>query len=505
LNLPLIDYVKIIPVYLAIFFVIIALYRLFSAIEFAKKNRNFLLALFSLLVFSLLRLTENIWLDYLVLNGTASVVSLSLQVLWWLALSFTANQFLDFFLWNGVLRRNGTLIIPILIKQTISLFVYMFFAAGILHFVFEQPITPLLATSGVVAIILGYSAQNTLSDVFAGLSLGLTRTFEKGEWIVVNEQLGRVVDMNWRVVTFETELETELTIPNSVVSKSKIVNFNRPNGHRVDLIKVHIEIDASVDLVKACMLEAARNCSKILQTPAPLAHVYEFTPRGVIYRLMFHTSEPFLAKIRDQFFSGLWYALRRQGVAIARHEITLVPPVEKGPLPDPLAELKPLFNAHEIFSILTEAEIDQIAQASRRLEVGFPEIMVRQGQESSALYIIAKGALGVYIDGEQGMLQNVANLGQGNLFAEISLLTGDLCTATVRADSEAVVYRIDRDALRPLLDARPEIIEKLGEMMALRLAETEKAKEDVEARMEDGMQDPLAHRLAARIKELFSL
>ena len=91
--------------------------------------------------------------------------------------------------------------------------------------------------------------------------------------------------MNWRVVTFETELETELTIPNSVVSKSKIVNFNRPNGHRVDLIKVHIEIDASVDLVKACMLEAARNCSKILQTPAPLAHVYEFTPRGVIYRL----------------------------------------------------------------------------------------------------------------------------------------------------------------------------------------------------------------------------
>jgi small-conductance mechanosensitive channel len=285
LNLPLIDYVKIILVYLAIFFVIIALYRLFSAIEFAKKNRNFLLALFSLLVFSLLRLTENIWLDYLVLNGTASVVSLSLQVLWWLALSFTANQFLDFFLWNGVLRRNGTLIIPILIKQTISLFVYMFFAAGILHFVFEQPITPLLATSGVVAIILGYSAQNTLSDVFAGLSLGLTRTFEKGEWIVVNEQLGRVVDMNWRVVTFETELETELTIPNSVVSKSKIVNFNRPNGHRVDLIKVHIEIDASVDLVKACMLEAARNCSKILQTPAPLAHVYEFTPRGVIYRL----------------------------------------------------------------------------------------------------------------------------------------------------------------------------------------------------------------------------
>ena len=52
----------------------------------------------------------------------------------------------------------------------------------------------------------------------------------------------------------------------------------------------------------------------------------------------------------------------------------------------------------------------------------------------SALYIIAKGALGVYINADGGTLLNVATLGPSNLFAEISLLTGDACNATVRAD-----------------------------------------------------------------------
>jgi CRP-like cAMP-binding protein len=139
------------------------------------------------------------------------------------------------------------------------------------------------------------------------------------------------------------------------------------------------------------------------------------------------------------------------------------------------------------------------------LEVGFPEIMVRQGQESSSLYIIAKGSLGVYIDMPDGSMQNVASLGPSNLFAEISLLTGDLCNATVRADGEAVVYRIDRDALRPVLDARPEIVKKLSEMMAERMAATGKAKEEVASQTQGDKDETLANRLAGRIKELFSL
>ncbi|MFT6674216.1 MAG: small-conductance mechanosensitive channel/CRP-like cAMP-binding protein [Sulfitobacter sp.] len=502
--MPILDYLKITLAYLAIFVVITVLYRSFAAIRFANKNRNFLIAFCSLLIFSSLLMTERLWQSYLFLNGTAWIVSLGLKVMWWLALSFSANQFLDFFLWNGVLKKNGSLVIPILLKQAISLFVYMFFAAGIMHFVFEQPITPLLATSGVVAIVLGYSAQSTLSDVFGGLSLGLSRTFEKGEWIVVNDQLGKVMDMNWRVVTFETEFETEMTIPNSVVAHSKIVNFNRPNGHRLAVLKIHIEKDASLDLVKRCILEAAGNCGKILQTPAPVAHIYEYTAHGVIYRLLFHTRMPFLSAIRDEVYSGLWYALRRDGVSIHRHQISMTDPLEKPIAPDPLEELKPLLKSHEIFAMMTEDEIDQLAQASQRLEVGFPQIMVRQGQESRALYIIANGALGVYIDMDGGAMQNVANLGPSNLFAEISLLTGDLCNATVRADSEAIVYRIDRDALRPVLDARPEIVEKLSELMAERMAATGKAKEDL-AKSQSGSEETLASRLAGRIKELFSL
>ncbi|MEP1207388.1 MAG: mechanosensitive ion channel family protein [Rhizobiaceae bacterium] len=500
------DYLKIVLVYLAIFAFIVVLYRAFSAIEFAKRNRNFLIAFFSLMLFSALFVTESLWRDLLFQNGTSEIAYLALKVLWWIALSLTANQFLDFFLWNGLLKKDGELVIPILLKQTISLFVYLFFAAGILHFVFEQPITPLLATSGVVAIVLGYSAQSTLSDVFGGLSLGLTRIFEKGDWIVVNDQLGQVVDMNWRVVTFVTELETELTIPNSVVAKSKIVNYSRPVGYRADVLFIHIERDAPIDAVKSCILKAAADSDLILNDPPPEAGVYEYGPRGVVFRLFFYTKMPFLLSVRNQLYSGLWYGLRRAGISIFHEEISIVESTKNDLQPDPLEELKPMLKVHQIFSIMTNKEIDQLSLAAKRMAVGGPEVMVRQGQESASLYIIASGSLGVYIDIEGGGMQNVATLGPSNLFGEISLLTGDLCNATVRSDSEAVVYRIDRDDLRPVFEARPKLIDRLSEMMAQRLEATDKAKEELAAKSKsDKQDDSLANRLAGRIKELFSI
>lgn len=500
------DYVNIILIYGSILVTLFILYRVFSSIEFAKQNRNFLISLCSLIVFTALYIVEPYWGETLFKNGTAETASMILKVLWWVSLSFTANQFLDFFLWNGILKKDGTLVIPILLKQTISLFVYLLFAAGILHFVFEQPITPLLATSGVVAIVLGYSAQSTLSDVFGGLSLGLTRIFEKGDWIVVDEQLGRVIDMNWRVVTFETEFESELTIPNSVVAKSKIVNFSRPKGYRADVLKIHIEKDAPIHIVKACILKAAADSSRIMDTPAPLAGVYEYTPGGIIYSVFFYTRMPYLVAIRNELLSGLWYGLQREGISVSRTEVSIIDPVWKPANPDPLDELKPLLTSHKIFSVMTDEEIGLLCRSARRMAVGFPEIIVRQGQDSSALYIIAKGELGVYIDTEDGGMQNVANLGPSNLFAEISLLTGDKCTATVRADSEAVIYRIDRDALRPVLDARREIIDSLSEMMAERMTATSKAKEDLATQASAGKKDKsLTNRLASRMKELFSL
>ena len=77
--------------------------------------------------------------------------------------------------------------------------VYAGMLLSILAFVFAVPVGALIATSGVFAIILGLALQNTLSDVFSGIALGLGRPYVLGDWIVLSDGTeGRVVETNWR-------------------------------------------------------------------------------------------------------------------------------------------------------------------------------------------------------------------------------------------------------------------------------------------------------------------
>ena len=74
-----------------------------------------------------------------------------------------------------------------LLRDIVVGVVYLSIGLSILAFVFGIPIGTLVATSGVVAIILGLALQNTLSDVFSGIALSLRRPYVIGDWIVLSD------------------------------------------------------------------------------------------------------------------------------------------------------------------------------------------------------------------------------------------------------------------------------------------------------------------------------
>src|SRR6202011_1478513 len=91
--------------------------------------------------------------------------------------------------------------------------------------VLALPIGGLLATSGVLAIVLGLALQNTLADVFAGIAFGIEAPFNVGDRISLGDKTeGTVVQMNWRSIRILTDGDDVAIVPNSVVAKSDIVN-----------------------------------------------------------------------------------------------------------------------------------------------------------------------------------------------------------------------------------------------------------------------------------------
>jgi hypothetical protein len=103
--------------------------------------------------------------------------------------------------------------------------IYIATALVVLNSVFSLPVNGLLATSGVVAIVLGLALQNTLADVFAGMAVGVEAPFSVGDRNQIDEKIeGQVVQVNWRSIRIQTDGDDIAIIPNSQIAKAQIVN-----------------------------------------------------------------------------------------------------------------------------------------------------------------------------------------------------------------------------------------------------------------------------------------
>ena len=110
---------------------------------------------------------------------------------------------------------------------------YLVVLLTIVSTVFGLPIGGLVATSGVIAIVLGLALQNTLADVFAGIAVGIERPYAIGDQIWLDGPIeGEVTQINWRSVQIRTFGNDIATVPNSLVAKSRIINrsFPSPRG-----------------------------------------------------------------------------------------------------------------------------------------------------------------------------------------------------------------------------------------------------------------------------------
>jgi zinc transporter ZupT len=108
---------------------------------------------------------------------------------------------------------------------------------------------------------------------------------------------------------------------------------------------------------------------------------------------------------------------------------------------------------------LPAGQIEQILPCihARHLDKG--EILFEAGDPGDALYIIARGKVEVMSDGSPGAAAGgaIAQLGQGNAFGEMSLLSGGVRTATIRALEDTDLLKIGKDDFDRLVAADPQL------------------------------------------------
>jgi CRP-like cAMP-binding protein len=131
------------------------------------------------------------------------------------------------------------------------------------------------------------------------------------------------------------------------------------------------------------------------------------------------------------------------------------------------------------------------------------EVILRQGEESSELFIIEAGEVAVTLSRPDEAATDLARLGPGTYVGEMSLLTGEPCTATVRASGECEMLVVGKAAFAEMLTASPALAENIANTVTSRRAGLKSKLAEQSAAEQQPAER--GRRLLAKIKSFFSL
>lgn len=333
----------------------------------------------------------------------------------------------------------------------------------------------LVTISAVSAVVIGFALQDTLGNAFAGLALQMDQPFSVGHWVRIGEHEGRVHEVTWRATKLRTKSGNLVVLPNNVVSREPVTNYSEPEAP----VRLEVEVGATYlkppNEVKAAIQEAISHAPLVLRDPPPDVLLVAFDNSAITYRArVWTTAYERDQVVRDQVRTAIYYAFRRHGIEIPwpiQVEYS-GEPEDVGLLSDLETRLS-LVGKVAVLAPLADEERGVLAANGRERLFGDDEVIVQQDAEGRSMFVIAKGGVRVAVDpGER----EVARLGAGDYFGEMSLLAGAPRNATVRAVGDTTVLEITAEVFRQVALQNPGVVERVGQVALRRQQELDQTR-----------------------------
>ncbi len=441
-------------------------------------------------------------------------VAQALQAALWLVGASLLVTLINLALWERILPRHRGAPAPHLVRDTVRIAIYLAAVAGAATFVFKQPVAGFWTASGAVGIVLGLALRSIILDLFTGVAFSMELSFRVGDWLEVSDRqaagsfYGRVVGMTWRTTRLELRDTRTLIVPNSRMGQLILVNYSKHGG--VVRSECLITLSAATPAERVLRIlqagvVAATHASALETEPAPHVLIGSVTAQGVEYRVRYWHDVNIVSvnRSRGVVFASLLRHLAAAGIAPAtlQQDVRLVDAQEHFGVED-RAKRRMSFLGHIdlLDDTLMEAELETLAQSVRQRSLSPGEVLMEEGEAGGSLFLLSEGLLEV-LKGGAGGLERVAIVEPGQVVGEMSLLTGEARSATVRAMADCVVQEVGADSLRSLLVERPAIAEGLSRVAARRFADSTKPPQTAEEHKAEGA----AALILQRIQRFFGL
>jgi small-conductance mechanosensitive channel/CRP-like cAMP-binding protein len=400
--------------------------------------------------------------------------------------------------------------VPTIARDVVQALAFMVVFFGVLHASGFEPLS-LLTTSAILTAVIGLALQNIMANLLAGLALQIDRTFVLGDWIQVGNRVGRIDQIRWRSTAIRTREGDTALIPNASLLSNEVLNFSRPTGAHQCGFAVPFGHRHAPEEVKAVVLRAVSSVPTVLAEPAPTCSPDEFGAGVVSYRVRYWVDDFAMeGNASAEVKTRVWYAARRAGL-----DGPCPPGAGRLPPADGVAASRRAERDHEIearvsalakvavLAPLDAGERAGIARGLREVLFAADERIIAEGDPGDSLYVLERGEVEVEV-GSGSARRQVARLGPGDVFGEMSLFTGEPRQASCTAINAVRCYLIDYPLARQVLAARPAMVGEISAELARRQGALEGERARLAAEREGpGAQAPA--RLLARMKAYFLL
>jgi small conductance mechanosensitive channel len=124
-----------------------------------------------------------------------------------------------------------------------------------------------LASVGVLSVVAGMAAQNTLGNLIAGISLLLYRPFNVGDRLQVTAptglETGEIESLSLGYTIIKTDDNRRVVVPNNLMASQTTINLTRDDSRAICSVSVVISLDEDLDRVRALLLEIAGSNPKM--------------------------------------------------------------------------------------------------------------------------------------------------------------------------------------------------------------------------------------------------
>lgn len=179
-----------------------------------------------------------------------------------------------------------------------NLFIVIIFAiaAYAVFIVWEINVSAWVASAGIMGLAISFAARDSLANLFAGVFILADGPYKIGDFVVLDTgERGCVTHIGIRSSRLLTRDDVEITIPNSIMGNTKIINETAgPHPKYRIRVKVGVSYGSDIEKVREVLLDIANHSEDVCATPAPRVRFRTFGESSLDFELLCWIDEPVL-------------------------------------------------------------------------------------------------------------------------------------------------------------------------------------------------------------------